>query len=224
MIQISQNGVSISDDEKIKDLRESFARNHCVVLPQLFEPSLLQRIIKQIDSAKFYPNKHLDYKQQEFATDLSIGQSELALHQINLLLNNRKLFHAIEAITGCGEIGSFGGRIYRNQPNTDNQLEWHDDMESKERLIGISINLSEKCYEGGAFQLREKQSKNILCEVGCRGMGDAHLFRISTELEHRVIKVSGDNPRTAAAGWFVSYPDIATTIKSLFALQNSNLK
>lgn len=168
MIQISQSGVSVFDDEKIKDLRESFAEYHCVVLPQLFESSLLRRIIKQIESAQFYPNKHIDYNQQEFATDLSIGQDELALHQINLLLNNKKLFQVIEKITGCGAIGSFGGRIYRNQPNTNNQLEWHDDTDSKERLIGISINLSPKCYDGGVFQIREKKSKNIMCEVSCR--------------------------------------------------------
>lgn len=217
MIQITQRGVVITDAESISQLKNSFAEQHCVVLPRLFEKSLLERIIKQIEAATFYANVHTDYEQQEFATDMTIRENELALHQIHLLLNNPKLFEMIQQITDCPQkIESFGGRIYRNQPGANHQLEWHDDTEMSERLIGISVNLSAESYEGGVFQLRERHSEKVMFEKACGNTGDAHIFRISPSLQHRVTKVEGYIARTAAAGWFNSHPDIETTIKSLF--------
>lgn len=221
MIQITRSGIFVDEAESISQLKESFAKQHCVVLPRLLEQTLLARIIKQLETAKFYANVHRDYDRQEFATDLTIRENELALHQIHLLLNNKKLFEIIQQITDCKmRIASFGGRIYRNQPNANHQLEWHDDTEMSERLIGISINLSAERFDGGVFQLRDRETKKILTEVACGNAGDAHIFRISQALQHRVTKVEGKGARTAAAGWFNSYPDIETTIKSLFTADN----
>lgn len=223
MVQISQNGFLISDIEKIAKLKDMFAIQHCVVLPNFLEQSLVERIIKFLETAKFYSNAHIDNLQQEFATDLTVCENEIVLHQLNLLLNNQKLFRAIEEITNCQTINSYAGRIYRNNPNTEHQLEWHDDTESKERLIGISVNLNTKNYKGGIFQIRERKSKNIVCEVACGNTGDAHIFRISTELQHRVTKIIGNHHRTAAAGWFNSYPEVKSVFKNLFEKNDSHI-
>jgi hypothetical protein len=68
----------------------------------------------------------------------------------------------------------------------------------------MSVNLSLRGYEGGIFQLREWSSKRILAEIANTGWGDATLFRISAELEHQVTEVTGEQPKTAFAGWFKS--------------------
>jgi hypothetical protein len=52
--------------------------------------------------------------------------------------------------------------------------------------------------------MRYRRTKEILHEVHNNGLGDALLFRVSPELEHRVQGVEGDVPKTALAGWFVS--------------------
>lgn len=216
MIQISTNGFSISDPSKISKLQSEFAEKNCIVIPQLFENELIKKIVKNIEAAKFYPRKHLGHDDQEFAKDLTMRENEMAMHQIHLLLNNQRFFEVIQSITNCPPIGSFGGRIYKNLPQKKHQLDWHSDTEQKERLVGISINLSVKPYQGGIFQIRERKSKKITFEVGNKNLGSAHIFRISTEFQHRVTPTEGDFARIVAAGWFFSEPNIRNAIKSLF--------
>ena len=215
MIQITQRGVTTIAADQFARLRSEFTDTHCVVLPQLFSSALVRRVLQQLESAQFYPNSHQDHRAQEFAWDLTVRENEMALHLIHFLLNNPKVFSAIQEITGCPEIGSFGGRIYRSLPNQQHRLDWHDDTDRKRRMLGISINLSPECYSGGIFQLRRKESRQIVCEVGCGNLGDTHLFRISPQLQHRVTRVEGEKARTSAAGWFLSEPDYQTALKNL---------
>lgn len=98
--------------------------------------------------------------------------------------------------------------MYRFIPNSGHHDTWHDDC-SAGREVGMSINLSEKGYEGGIFELRERQSKRILLRMANTGLGDATLFRISSDLAHQVTEVTGETPKTAFAGWFQSgQPDL----------------
>lgn len=219
MAQIGKRGFILNDDSLIAGWREEFAANQCLVLHNLIEKSLSEQIIERLRTAEFYSNKHFSSEQQEFASDLTIRENELAVHQIHLLLNNPKLFTLLRQITDCPQIKCFSGRIYRNLPNTNHHLEWHDDLEVKERLIGISINLSAEKYLGGFFQIRKKKSKEILGQIESQNAGDAHIFRISPELQHRVTPTNGLSTRTAAAGWFMSEPDASEIIRSLYAAQ-----
>jgi hypothetical protein len=63
--------------------------------------------------------------------------------------------------------------------------------------------------------LRERDSRRIVCEVGSGSPGDAHVFRISPQMQHRVTRVEGKVPRTTAAGWFLSAPDHRTVLRGL---------
>ena len=203
-MQITAKGVTAAAPEQRADLRAEFAEKKCVVLRSLIEERLLRKILDGIESAQFYANSHRSGGDQEFATDLTVRENALPLHLINLLLNNRVLFESIEQITGCPSIGNFGGRIYKNLPNDDHHLEWHDDMDDSARLVAISVNLSTNRYGGGVFQIREKSSRKIFREVECQNAGDAHIFHISPLFEHRVTPTEGKHPRIAAAGWFFS--------------------
>ena len=215
MVQITQQSVISGAPDQIARWRREFSERHCVILPQLFSSGLLRIILQKIEAAHFYRHRHRNRSAQEFAWDLTVRENELALHVIHFLLNNPRVFSAIQEITGCRKIGSFAGRIYRTMPNQGHRLDWHDDAEHNERMLGISINLSTERYAGGLFQLREKQSERILCEIGSGNLGDAHLFLILPQLQHRVTPVEGEQARTSAAGWFLSEPDHLTFLKSL---------
>jgi len=215
MIQITQRSVITKGAAQIARLRSEFAEHHCVILPQLFSSGLIRIILQRLESAQFYRNRHRDRRAQEFAWDLTVRENEMALHLIHFLLNNHDVFSAIQQITTGAEIGSYAGRIYRTLPHLGHRLDWHDDADRNERMMGISINLSSERYAGGLFQLREKQSERILCEIGSGNLGDAHVFRISPQLQHRVTEVEGDSARTSAAGWFLSEPDHLTALKNL---------
>jgi len=215
LVQLTQVDLVGADARELAGMQECFETGHSVVLPQLLSEPLLERLIEAVERAEFYQNPHHDERQQRFGLDLTVRENEVALHLIHFLLNNRKLFRVIENITGCRSIGSFAGRIYRNLPGEDHQLDWHDDTDRPERIVGISINLSGRQCRGGIFQLRETATRRIVSEVPSNRAGDAHLFRISSGLQHRVTRVEGEVARTSAAGWFLSEPDRATALRML---------
>ena len=206
MIEISAKGLSGYDAGVISQLKDEFAQRRCIILPNLIQKEILLKMLPRIETSLFQPKDHIDNKTHKtiFANDLSINGDSIALHQINLMLNNPVLFKIIEEITGCTGVNGFVGRIYRNMPSAGHQLDWHDDLSITERLVAISINLSAEQFENGVFQIREKKSAVFLREVPSGNLGDAHLFAISPKLEHRVTETTGQHPRTAAAGWFTS--------------------
>jgi len=206
MITLTKSGFVVCDNETIEKSRQEFAQKHCTILPDLIERNLLEKVIQHIEGASFYENHHLTINNVLFASDQSISTKNIALHEVNFLLNNKQLFRFIEQVTGCPEIRGFSGRIYRTMPGQEHYLDWHDDTSDRNRLVGISINLGKEKFEGGVFRIRRKGSEFNLKEVSCTAAGYAHLFNISPQLEHSVTRVTGNTPRTVCAGWFTSTP------------------
>jgi len=215
MLQISQHQIILPAKNELARLKEDFSRQHCVVLVQLLGPALLDLILEKLESAEFYSQSHKDDRQQEFGSDITVRENEGILHLIHFVLNHPQVLGSIQEITGSMAIASFAGRIYRNLPRANHQLNWHNDTDQPERLFGLSINLSRRPYRGGTFQLREESSGRLCYEVNGTNPGDAHLFLISPALQHRVTALAGDAGRTSAAGWFLSAPDRATVLRNL---------
>jgi hypothetical protein len=95
--------------------------------------------------------------------------------------------------------------VYRLTPGVHDDS-WHDDLSGSHRMIALSLNLSAAAYSGGTLQIRDRSSGEIVHEAANTGVGDAVLFRISPQLEHRVSRVDGAVARTAYAGWFQTEP------------------
>jgi hypothetical protein len=131
-------------------------------------------------------------------------------------MNDEQLFRLLEEVTGCGRIRCFRGRVYRMLPGPEFYHGWHDDVAGS-RLAAMSINLSGEAYRGGVLQIREAGSKRILQEVANPGAGDAVVFRVSRQLEHRINEVEGCVPRTALAGFFESEPDYRTVFRGVMS-------
>lgn len=125
-----------------------------------------------------------------------------------LLLNQPRLFAAIEQFTGAGEdVRCFLGRYYEAVPNREHYTNaFHSDA-NHHRLFGLSINLSERPVAGGAFEIRHRSAEGIPHTIAAWEFGDAILFRISRSLQHRIRPVTGTVARCCYAGWFVAEPD-----------------
>jgi hypothetical protein len=217
MIQITQSDVIVSNDQQVASLREEFERQSCVIIPKLIAPHLLRRIHEYLERSEFYSKSHaFDDSGEVFAKEFAVRSTEPVVHMFYLLLNRPKLFEVIRQITGCPPIGNFVGRIFRRLPVSDHYDSWHSDN-GDYRLIGMSINLGTEVYSGGVFQLRDSSSKQIIRQVANTGFGDACLFRLGPDLEHRVTRVEGQIGRTAGAGWFRSQPDCLSVIKTFFS-------
>jgi hypothetical protein len=133
---------------------------------------------------------------------------------LTFVANVPAFLQLIERITGCGRIGEYSGRVYRLTSCDGHYDHWHDDS-ADGRMITMSVNLTPQLFRGGALQMRDRGTEKILHEVRNTGLGDALLFRISPELEHRVQGVEGDIPKTAFAGWFMSGKSFHQTVREL---------
>jgi len=212
MLQITGSGKLIVEGENLSLMRDTFAEQQLLRLPDLIEPPILKRVLKQVNEADFFSVKYTN-EEGTLGEEMRISPDNPAIRLMSMLLNNPSLFQVIQQITNCSKIRSYLGRIRREQPNTGQHLSWHNDPDPK-RLIAISINLSTAPYSGGLFQMREKASKRVLAEITNTGLGDAVIFQVCPDYEHRTYPVVGSVARTTCAGWFYSEPDFLTLLLS----------
>jgi hypothetical protein len=210
VVQLTRGGTILSAKaEALPLLRERFAREQCVRLPQLLEAGRAQALLDAIDGSEFFERIHADAGSPP-PVDWCLNNDKIS-GELSFLLNDPALLALIHELTGC-RVGSFRGVVYRLEPGRSYDA-WHDDV-APHRMLAISINLTRGAYAGGLLQLRERKSGRVLHEVANTGLGDAILFRIAPHLQHRVTEIVGEVPRTAFAGWFASQPDFLSLLKA----------
>lgn len=207
MIQITKSGTVFSGSaEDLERLRIQFDQQHCIRLPGLLEPGLLQVFHDQIEEGQFNERVHEGIGSNK---ELCMQDHRTAV-RLHFLLNGQQLFQVIQEITRSGRIGCFMGRVYRVIPGHGHHDSWHDDL-AEHKMIAMSINLSAEVYAGGILQIRDRESKQILHEVANTGFGDVIIFRLARNLQHRITEVQGTVSKTAFAGWFLSQPDFLSS-------------
>ena len=165
----------------------------------MVEPGALDWLAREVERGTFYEREH-----EGIATESCLKPNR-AFDLLHFLVNNRRVFDFVEAVTGCERIGSFNGRIFRLAAGLGHYDSWHDDIDGN-RLVALSLNLSPQPYRGGILQLRRKEDEASRLDIPNPRFGDAVLFCLSDELEHRVTNVEGPVPRTTFAGWFRKQP------------------
>lgn len=197
-IELTRNGPVVSGSPAV--LRRRFEAQHCVVLRSLLSPPLLGEVQRHVEHGKWQDGHEYTSGTGTVLTSTD-SAGPTALH---FLLNNPEFLKFVATLTGCEDISDFRfGAVYRMLPTDEHQLSWHDDLKEQEnRQVGLSLNLSTDPFEGGAFELREHASGKPIAQVSNTGFGDALLFRVSKEFEHRVTAVTGAAPKTAFTGWF----------------------
>ena len=196
MIQLRKAGL-VADHEDVERLRCEFEKNHFVMLRDLFDPELLSLVLSNLEQGQWR-----DSAESGFYSE-SVLENCAAPALLQFVSNTPKFLKTISEITGINSLTWFVGRVYRMRPYVDRTDEWHTDA-AHGRLIGMSLNLSPRGFEGGLFQMREGQPGRMLVEIANTGLGDAILFRLTPDFRHRVTEVQGDQPKTAFAGWFTS--------------------
>jgi 2OG-Fe(II) oxygenase superfamily len=201
-IQITRTGTqsTLSEDD-VRALRAGFDASHCIRLPGLLVPDLLAALLERIERARFEERIH-----QGIGSNRELWMTDPTVAGIfHVLSNARPLYELAEAVSGCGPIGSFSGRVYRVVPGCGHHDAWHDDM-TDGRLVAMSLNLSREPFQGGVLQIRDRATRRIIHQVANTGPGDAIVFRLSHELQHRITEIEGRAPKTAFAGWFRARP------------------
>lgn len=200
---------------ELQSARDQFERHSYLCLRDFIEAGLLRAIRHQLAGVRF---ERKDYR--GLGHDLTASNSPLA-GVLYFLLNDPELFRLIRRVTGCRPIGCFTGRLYRLVARHGLNLDWHDDVLS-DRMIAISVNLSDGPYRGGTLQIREKSHVEREA-VPNLGFGDALIFRVAEQLEHRVTPIEGKVAKTAFTGWFRSRPSQASVHRDLIAQSEREL-
>jgi hypothetical protein len=203
---LGSTNLALGSDPELEAAREVFLRHHCVKVVGFLAGDLFAEILAEMRSGDFY-----ERTQEGLGSEACLRQDSPIVALLWLLVNDERLFRFVEALTGCPAIGSFQGRVYRFTDSPGHYDDWHDDL-GDNRLVALSVNLSGQAYDGGVLQIRDCTSGEILHEASNTGPGDALIFEIAPELQHRVARVTGRRPKTAFAGWFKSAPDFKTLI------------
>jgi hypothetical protein len=206
MIELRRSGV-FADARDVERLKAEFEARHFALLPRLLEPALLDFLLPRLEQGPWNDLVHDGIGVEVVSADL------LAVQVLHFVANAPGFLDVVRTITGCPGVTWFGGRIYRFIAGSGYDS-WHDDVNGF-RLVGMSLNLSPRGYEGGLFQLRDHETKRVLVEYANTVLGDATLFRISRSLDHQVTRVRGAEPRTAFAGWFqAGQPPLIARLRS----------
>jgi hypothetical protein len=184
----------VPDPGALARVRAEFDQHQCVLLPKLLAPELVRVVLSSFEHTAFVGSEH-----EGIGVELC-AQRGLATAVLELVANDPHFFEVVSALTGCGSIGSFVGRI----------------------MIAMSINLSSQPYSGGLLQMRRTNSDEVFYEVANLGLGDALMFRIDPSLLHQVTEVVGSVPKTAYAGWFRSRPSYRELLRKRHDLQRGD--
>ena len=187
--------------------RARFEREGYLKLAGFIDAALLALLLDTADLADFHERRHEGIGVELCATPGTLSGT------LELASNDPVLFAAINDLTGCGAIGCFEGRVYRLAPASAHFDSWHSDV-GQDRLIAMSVNLSRRPFEGGLLQIRRADSPQILSEVANPVAGDAVIFRIHPDYQHRVGTVTGQYARTAWAGWFRTQPTFGNLLRA----------
>jgi hypothetical protein len=198
VIQISNTGVT-SDPEEVERLRAEFSAANCVRFPQLLDRGLLDFVQRRFGECRWKPNPHSDPGGELGLDDTT--DDPVTLHLLYFAANLPEFRALIERITRSVPLDVFRGRLYRKIAGSNHYNKWHDDNVDNRR-IAMSINLSPRGYSGGLLEMRKRGTEETEMRVANTGYGDAIIFRISDQLEHRVTDVEGAEPKVAFAGWF----------------------
>jgi 2-oxoglutarate-Fe(II)-dependent oxygenase superfamily protein len=198
--QINRRGVELPAGPESEHWRRQFAARHCIQIPGFLSPDLLSWLRGRLDASRFEPEVHMDTYPP--AMNLQLADDALQL-EIRTLLNDTRLFGAVEDIAGSGPVGCCVTHVYMLDASPDSRDSWHGDVDGN-RMVAISINAG-GAYEGGVLQIRERASERIVHEVANTGDGSAVLFRIRDDLQHYVTPLVRGR-RVAVAGWFQKTP------------------
>lgn len=193
------------DETRLKQYKAEYSETHGILLKGFLNPKILDKLMNKLDKATFLTRFEKD-KENKFGKVLFVEQDTPVVHTFNFVFNDQALFSSLENITNCSPIANFTGRIHRSQEGENHGIDWHGDN-ADNRLLAMTICLGNTNYSGAQFELREKISKKITKSFGQLKAGDAMIFCIHPELEHRLTSLQ-TGQRTVGVGWFRSLSSI----------------
>jgi len=200
---IGPQGVTIRSDPG--PWRERFTHVPAIAIPAAFESGFCAKMVERAARTRFVADGDI-----EGIGSRLVESPQLIGRAISLLLHSTELLHWLEDVTGMGPLRAIAGRFAEMRASHGDALDWHDDLHDTTRRLAIIVNLSERPFAGGQFQLRRKGETELLMCHDHPQAGSVLIVAVRPELEHRVTPVSSGGPRRIYAGWFLTQPEHAS--------------
>jgi hypothetical protein len=172
-----------------------FSTQRALVCSGALDPQLLDQLAAACNRVAFVPEVIKDLGHRWIERPSIVGAAvEVAV--------NRPVFHTwLAEVSGCGPGIKLEGRLVETRAGGVDGLDWHDDRMPGAKL-GMTLHLRDCAYQGGAFELRDKTTKDVLFRHAEARAGDMVIFDVSDRYEHRVMGVESGEPRLVFTGWF----------------------
>jgi hypothetical protein len=199
VLRLSPTATHCCDDlRKTDDLRQRFEQKHVLILPDLLDADFIFLLKPLLAGASFVTQPVPQFGERSVEAPPSIiGKA------ITAAFKRPHVMRFLEDLTRCGPLTGVQGEFASYSPGRAHELSWHDDRNEPGRRLAITVNLSDRHYDGGTFELRKKNSDQIPFRFTHRMVGTALVFRVGHDLEHRVEPVTAGGPRHVYAGWFL---------------------
>ena len=205
MIHLDSRNVSIAADAATRaELRRAFAADRFLRLPGLIAGELLATVRRRLARAPF--GTRVAERVHPPAIDLKLQDDDLH-GLLHFVLNEAAVLDFVRDVAGVPEATGFVGAVYRLEPGMGHRDSWHSDLDGN-RLVGLTVNLSDGVFEGGELEMRERESERRLWRVANTGPGDGLLFALGPDLQHCIRPMAGSSAKTAFAGWFCRDADL----------------
>ena len=177
--------------------RAAFAQGDAIALPSAFEPAFLRTILTICRRGPYAP-EYIDKIGWR-----TVEERDAAGRALRFALQRPAFLRWIEVTAGCDTLNGITGVVAEIAAGTGQELGWHNDRHEGGlgRRIAVTIHLSDVPYDGGLFEMCDRQSGRLLVREGALPPGSVMLFRIDNRLRHRVTQVTSGGPRRVFAGW-----------------------
>jgi hypothetical protein len=186
----------ISDHELSFEQCVRFEKARAILVKNFFPQKLLQEMQSLMERTSFIPNEY------EISDVGLVKEYVLPPKFVKLfldLMNKEDVLRNVERITGVAGASSFNGRVYRLSPQTDERMDWHQDID-RGKCLSVTVNIGAP-FEGGELLIRHIPTREVFTFHNT-GSGDAIFFEMHKDFEHCVLPVRGLNPKYGFTGWY----------------------
>ena len=190
------------------EARRRFAETPALSFDAVFEPATGAMLVERAAAATFVDDHVTRIGSRAVETPQRVGPA------VSMLLNRPGLLQWLEQATGCGTLRAVAGRLVETRANGCDALDWHDDTGDDSRRLAVVINLSDRHFSGGQFQMRRKRDTAPFFTFDHESPGSMLVFAVDPALVHRVTPLTSGGPRRVYAGWFLSRPERETDARA----------
>lgn len=194
-----------SSQSEIENLQKSLQEYHYIQIENFLAPATLNSLEKIIQNGTWSRLEHKDLNAYEY-TLKPINTAFYA--KLSLLFLNKSFEQFLKDLLNTeSSCFKFKARIFSLAAGDNRGISWHDDSKGKDRVLGISLNLSKRNFLGGHFKLRYKHNPEIEIDVPKSDYGSATFFNIIPDkIEHCVERVEGSEDRIVMLIWVYKSP------------------